>query len=85
MHITGYEQSKAGWLEQIDSGEMTYHSIREQSVTVEVHGNTAVLVARNLVDATIWGSRSIWPLKMTTSFARQEGHWRPTHSRATTY
>jgi hypothetical protein len=55
VHITGYVQSKAEWLAQIDSGEMTYHGIREQSVTVEVHGGTAVVVARNLVDATIWG------------------------------
>ena len=85
VHITGYVQSKAEWLAQIDSGEMTYHGIREQSVKVEVHGDTAVLVARNLVDATIWGSRATWPLEMTTPFAKQEGRWRPTRSRAITY
>jgi hypothetical protein len=29
-HLTGYLQSKKEWLEQIDSGEMQYHSLQER-------------------------------------------------------
>ncbi|NKG19763.1 nuclear transport factor 2 family protein [Paeniglutamicibacter terrestris] len=85
VHITGYEQSKAEWLEHIGSGQMSYHLITEEEVSVSVNGTRAELVARNLVDATIWGSQAIWPLKMRTTFALRGGNWEPAFSRATTY
>lgn len=85
VHITGYAQPKAEWLEEIRTGSMDYHDIREQSVSVTIDGATAVLVARNLVTATIWGSHSVWPLQMTTTFVEAGGVWTPTYSRAVTF
>lgn len=85
VHIDGYPQPKVDWLDEIRSGSMNYHSIREQSVLVTVDGATAVLVAKNLVSATIWGSKALWPLQMTTTFRQSDGVWKPTHSRATTF
>jgi Domain of unknown function (DUF4440) len=85
IHITGYEQSKAEWLDQIRSGQMAYHDVAEQSVSVDIDGDTAVLVKRNLVTATINGTRGTWPLESTTTYAKTDGVWRPTSSRATTY
>ncbi|TXN28898.1 nuclear transport factor 2 family protein [Lacisediminihabitans profunda] len=84
-HITGYEQPKAEWLEEIRTGQMAYHDIRERSVDVQVDGSRALLVARNHVNATIWGSKALWPLRMTTTLAEIDGVWKPTHSRATTF
>jgi ketosteroid isomerase-like protein len=85
IHITGYPQSKTDWLTEIAQGSMSYHTVREQSITVTVEGSTAVLVARNLVTATIWGTKAVWPLQMTTRFVRDQGGWRPAHSRANTF
>lgn len=85
VHITGYQQSKAEWLEQIRTGQMDYHDIREQSIEIQVNGAQALLVARNRVHATIWGTKAVWPLHMTTTFAEIDGVWKPTHSRATTF
>jgi len=85
IHITGYEQSKAEWLDQIRSSQMAYHDVAEQSVSVDIDGDTAVLVKRNLVTATINGTRGTWPLESTTTYAQTDGAWRPTSSRATTY
>jgi hypothetical protein len=31
IHIGGYQQDKAEWLDQIDSGRMTYDAVREES------------------------------------------------------
>lgn len=45
-HLTGYLQSKREWLEQIDSGEMEYCSSLERGTSVEVTGDTAVLVGK---------------------------------------
>lgn len=85
VHITGYEQTKAEWLDQIRSGQMRYHGSEEVSATVTIDGDSAVAVTRNLVDATIYGSRGTWPLESTTTYVRDGGTWKARHSRATTY
>jgi hypothetical protein len=84
-HMTGYRQSKREWLEQIDSGQMQYHSSRERDVTVDITGVTAVMVGRNVVDATIWGSRGTWNLQLTTSYQRRDGDWIATTTIASTF
>ena len=64
---------------------MTYHDMAEQSASVDIDGDTAVLVKRNLVTATINGGRGTWPLESTLTYAKTAGSWRPTSSEATTY
>ena len=84
-HLTGYVQSKKEWLEQVDSGEMQYHSSQERGQSVDVTGDTAVLVGRNVVDATIWGSRGTWNLQLTTTYERRGGEWIALKTIATTF
>jgi len=85
IHIGGYRQPKREWLEQISSGQMAYHSIEEQSTTVTVDGDTAILDAKALVDATIYGGRATWPLRSRTAFALTPEGWKAMSSEATTY
>ena len=85
IHISGYQQSKAEWLAQIDSGRMSYDAVEEESAVVEIKGETAVLTAHARVTATIYGTHRTWPLKSVTRYARRNGTWKPVHSRATTY
>lgn len=84
-HMTGYVQPEAEWLDEIRGGSMRYHSIRRSSSSVDVDGARAVVVTRDIVDATMWGSRANWRLQMTTSLSRQHGSWVPTRSVATTW
>jgi hypothetical protein len=84
-HMTGYRQSRTEWLQQIDSGEMRYHSARPHSTSVEVTGDTAALVGKDVVDATIWGSRGTWNLQLTTNYERRDGTWIALHTVATTF
>ena len=74
-HLTGYVQPKKEWLEQIESGEMQYYSSQERDQSVDVIGDTSVLVGKNVVDATIWGSRGTWNLQLTTTYERRDGEW----------
>jgi len=85
IHINGYEQDKAEWLAQIDSGQMSYHAVREESAGGRGQRRTAVLTTRALVTATINGSHGTWPLESVTQYARRDGTWKPIQSRATTY
>jgi len=85
VHITGYEQTKAEWLDQIRSGQMRCHDFQEVSATVTIDADSAVAVTRSLVDATIYGSRGTWPLESTTTYVRDGGTWKAQRSRARTY
>lgn len=84
-HITGYEQPKKEWLAAIESGQMQYHSAKEKSVKVDITGDTAVLVGRNVVTATIHGARGTWNLLLTTNYTRKKGKWIATRTVATTF
>jgi ketosteroid isomerase-like protein len=84
-HITGYQQPKQEWLDQINSGEMQYHSIREIDTDLDVDGQTAVAITRNAVDATINGSRNTWNLRSTTRYEVRDGSWKIVASTSTTF
>ncbi|WP_084105160.1 nuclear transport factor 2 family protein [Demequina sp. NBRC 110056] len=81
-HIGGARQDKADWLNQIAGGQMQYHRVEDRSVVVELDGDAAVLRARSLVTATIWGSRGTWPLRVEMSLVRTADSWRIVSSRA---
>ncbi|MEV5069283.1 nuclear transport factor 2 family protein [Microbacterium sp. LMI12-1-1.1] len=83
VHIGGYRQPKGEWLAQIRSGEMTYHAVHEQDAAVTVSGDSAVLDARAIVDATIHGAHAEWPLRSRTTFELRAGTWRAVRSQAT--
>jgi hypothetical protein len=84
-HITGYVQPKREWLEDIESGRMRYHSEQERSTSVDVAGDTAVVVGRSVVDATIGGGRGTWKLQLTTEYLRDSDRWVGMRTVATTY
>jgi hypothetical protein len=85
-HMTGNVQSRREWLEQVDSGEMTYHSIEDVAVSVEVADSGAPIVtARTRTDATIWGGRGLWPLQLEIHFADDGDRWVASHTVASTW
>lgn len=84
-HITGYEQSKAEWLAQMASGQMQYHGSTEVSWNLAIDGDTAVIESRSWMDATIYGSRRVWPLASTTYLRKRDGRWTIEGSVATTF
>jgi hypothetical protein len=85
VHMTGRAHTKREWLSAIDSGQMRYHAAQERSVTVTVTGDTAVLVARSLVTATIYSARGTWNLQLTTDYTRRNGNWIAMRTVATTF
>ena len=51
----------------------------------DLDGATAVLVGRDVVDATIWGSRSTWNLQLTTTYEHRDDAWIAVRTIATTF
>lgn len=75
-HITGYNQPRDEWFDQIESGYFNYHAIDNHSIEVTLTGpNTATLVSRSTIDVSIGGSRNTWRLESTAEYVRQDGRW----------
>jgi ketosteroid isomerase-like protein len=75
VHMTGYRQPKAEWLADVASGAITYHSIADIDVTVDVSGEAPVVTARTRTAATIWGASGTWPLQLRITFMRTGDSW----------
>jgi hypothetical protein len=84
-HMTGYEQPRAEWLEQVDLGEMTYHAIRDVDVAVDLDGDEPVLIARSRTEATIWGAHGVWPLQLEIHYVADEDRWLAAYTVASTW
>ena len=67
-HMTGHQQPKAEWLADVRSGEMTYHSMEDVEVSVDLSGESPMVTARTRTEATIWGGSGTWPLQLRIRF-----------------
>lgn len=76
-HMTGYQQPKLEWIDQIQNGEMKYFSSVEENIEdVKIDGNPASLVGQNKVKASVWGSGvATWSLQMKMEFTKNNGKW----------
>lgn len=74
-HITGYVQPKQEWLLEIEKETMKYYSFTEITVFVNIHGDKAVFIGQNVLDARIWGTRNKWRLQQTMQLEKRNDKW----------
>ena len=83
-HMTGYVQSKAEWLDAIETGQMQYHRMETVEATLSTDATAPALTARTFTDATIWGSRATWRLTLRSWFEPRGDKWVITRTVAST-
>ena len=84
-HMTGYVQPKAEWLEAVQTGEMQYLRVETVEALFAPQGNAPQLNTRTLTDATIWGSRGNWRLRLRSWFEPRGSGWVISHTVASTW
>lgn len=84
-HMTGYRQQRAEWLRDVETGQMTYHSMVDVSVDVALDGDTAVVDARTRTEATIWGAHGTWRLQLRTAYEQTPRGWLARETIASTW
>jgi hypothetical protein len=75
VHMTGYRQAKGEWLADVRSGAMTYSSVEDVEVSVDVYEGAPVITARTRTAATIWGASGTWPLRLRITFTHDGTAW----------
>ena len=86
LHMTGVKQSREVFLSGLLDGTFNYFSAEHDSIEVRIDGDTAAMTGKSRVCAAVYGGRkSNWRLQGDFTLRREEGAWKLTSSRASTY
>ena len=86
MHMTGVRQSRDVFLSGLADGTFNYYGADHDSIDVTVNGDTAAMIGKSRVTAAVYGGRkSSWKLRGDFTLRKENGVWRMTGSKASTY
>ena len=86
MHMTGVRQTREEFLRGLRDGTFNYYAAEHDSIEVAIHGDAASMTGKSRVLAAVYGGRkSSWRLRGDFTLRREDGVWRFTGSRASTY
>ena len=86
MHMTGVRQTREEFPRGLRDGTFNYYAAEHDSIEVAIHGDAASMTGKSRVLAAVYGGRkSSWRLRGDFTLRRENGAWRFTGSRASTY
>ena len=84
--MTGVQQGREEFLRGVQNGTFNYYSAEHDSIEVTISGDTAAMIGRSRVLAAGYGGRKMsWKLQGNFTLRKENGAWRFTGSRASTY
>lgn len=85
-HMTGVSQTREEFLRGLRNGTFRYYEAVHESIDVVVRGDTAEMTGRSRVLAAVYGGgKHMWRLRGDFTLRREQGVWKLTSSRASTY
>ena len=86
IHMTGMRQPKEEFISAVVDGTLNYYTASHQRMDVDIAGDNAVLVGKTLVNAAVFGGRQhTWRLQQDLKLVKENGTWKITEARASTY
>lgn len=86
VHMTGHRQSRKEYLDEIAAGVLNYYNCDTDSLDITVSGDKARMVGRSRVNAAVYGGgRHTWRLQMDSRLRKENGEWKITYTKASTY
>ena len=86
LHMTGVKQSAEMFLNGLLDGTFNYYSADHDSIEVSLNGDHAIMTGRSRVMAAVYGGRkSSWRLQGDFTLRKENGNWKFTSSKASTY
>ena len=85
-HMTGVAQTREEFLRGLQDGTFRYFTAEHERIDVTLHGDTAEMIGCSRVLAAVYGGgKHMWRLRGDFTLRREEGTWKLTSSRASTY
>ena len=86
LHMTGVRQSREEFLRDLLDGTFNYYTAAHDSIVVRIDGNVAEMIGKSRVTAAVYGRRkNQWRLCGVFSLRNENGDWKLTNSKASTY
>ena len=86
VHMTGTRQSADEFISGLMGGTFNYYSADHDDILVSVDGEAAVMTGKSRVLAAVYGGgRHRWRLRGDFTLREENGEWKLTSSRASTY
>ena len=86
LHMTGVKQSAETFLKGLLDGTFNYYSADHDSIEVQIRGDRASMIGKSRVLAAVYGGgKHSWRLQGDFSLRKEEGRWKLSSSRASTY
>lgn len=86
VHMTGMRQSKKVFIQAVMDGMLNYYAAIHENISVEIAGDTALLIGQSVVIAAVFGGgRSRWRFQQKCKLKKTGGIWKITESVASTY
>ena len=86
QHMTDATQTAEDFLRGVRDGTFRYFSAEHDSTDVHIDGDRAVLIGKSRVRAAVYGGREHpWRLRGDFTLRKEQGRWKFTSSRASTY
>lgn len=85
-HMTGVRQTREEFLAGLRAGTFNYYSAEHDAIKVRVNDNLAEMIGKSRVTAAVYGgSKKPWRLQGYFTLKKEDGTWKMTSSRASTY
>ena len=85
-HMTGVKQSVDEFLKGLLNGTFNYYSAEHDEIIVNINGDTATLTGKSRVLAAVYGGgKNSWRLQGDFTLRKENGNWKLTSSKASTY
>ena len=85
-HMTGVKQSVDEFLKGLLNGTFNYYSAEHDEIIVNINGDTATMIGKSRVLAAVYGGgKNSWRLQGDFTLRKENGSWKLTSSKASTY
>ena len=86
LHMTGVRQSKEEFIKGLLGGTFNYYSAEHDGIDVEIGGENAKMTGKSRVLAAVYGGgKHLWRLRGDFTLRKENGRWKLTSSKASTY
>ncbi|MCR5545377.1 MAG: nuclear transport factor 2 family protein [Lachnospiraceae bacterium] len=85
-HMTGVKQPVDEFLNGLKNEIFNYYSAEHDDIIVKVYGDEATMIGKSRVVAAVYGGgKGSWRLQGDFTLRKENGNWKFTSSRASTY
>ena len=85
-HMTGAKQSVDEFLKGLLNGTFNYYSAEHDEIIVNINGDIASMIGKSRVLAAVYGGgKNSWRLQGDFTLRKENGSWKFTRSKASTY